>query len=126
VGAHRFYDTLTNFLAVLGYWASIFGAIILVEHFVFRHNSFATYNLRDWNSPRRLPTGLAALGACILACGLVVPSMDQTWWVGPIGKRTGDIGFELGFFAAGLFYVGTRKLELMLAPMELRDTEEKS
>lgn len=123
VGAHKFYDTLTNFLSVLGYWASMFGAIVLVEHFVYRRNSFASYDLRFWNSPRNLPTGMAALGACVLACGLVVPSMDQTWWIGPVGKKCGDIGFEVAFFAAGLFYVGTRKLELLIRPLKHTEHE---
>lgn len=115
VGAHKFYETLTNLLSILGYWASMFGAIVLVEHFIFRHNSFASYDLRHWNSPQHLPTGFAALGAGILACGLIIPSMDQAWWVGPIGKKTGDIGFEVAFAATGLIYIGTRKIELMLS-----------
>ncbi|CAL1709092.1 unnamed protein product [Somion occarium] len=112
VGQHKFYDTLTNFLGLIGYWASAFGAIILMEHFVIRRGDFSSYDLRYWNNPRKLPTGLAALGACALACGLIVPSMDQVWFVGPIAKKTGDIGFELAFFATALFYIPLRYIEL--------------
>ncbi|KAI0827043.1 cytosine-purine permease [Trametes gibbosa] len=117
VGAHKFYDTLTNFLGLIGYWASAFGAIVLAEHLVIRRGNFAAYDLRYWEDARRLPTGLAALGACALACTLIVPSIDQVWFVGPIAKHTGDIGFELAFVAAGLFYIPLRMVELRFKPL---------
>jgi len=112
VGAHRFYETLTNFLALLGYWASMFGAVVLVEHFVFRRNDFSAYDYKAWNSPKELPTGLAALGACLVAVGVIIPAMEQGWWTGPIGKKTGDIGFELAFFVTALVYPAARAIEL--------------
>lgn len=112
MGAHRFYDALTNFLGLIGYWASVFVAIVITEHLVIRRRDFRAYDLRHWNDPHRLPTGLAALAACVLACGLIVPSMDQVWFVGPIAQRTGDIGFELAFVSASLLYVPLRYLEL--------------
>ncbi|KAI0635287.1 cytosine-purine permease [Trametes polyzona] len=117
VGAHKFYDTLTNFLGLIGYWASAFGAIVLAEHLVVRRGAFASYDLRFWQDARRLPTGLAALGACALACALIVPAIDQVWFVGPIARHTGDVGFELAFAAAGVFYVPLRYLELKYRPL---------
>ncbi|KIP10745.1 hypothetical protein PHLGIDRAFT_100554 [Phlebiopsis gigantea 11061_1 CR5-6] len=117
VGATKFYDTLTNFLGLIGYWASAYGAVILMEHLVVRRNRFAAYDLRAWNAPRALPPGLAALGACVLACGIVVPAMDQVWFVGPIARHTGDIGFELAFAATALCYVPLRRLELRFRPL---------
>lgn len=112
VGAHKFYATLTNFLSLLGYWASMFGAVVLVEHFVFRRNDFNAYDYKAWNTPSKLPTGLAALGACLVAIGFIVPAMAQVWWTGPIGKKSGDIGFELAFFVTALIYPVTRTIEL--------------
>ncbi|KAF9787822.1 NCS cytosine-purine permease [Thelephora terrestris] len=112
VGAHRFYATLTNFLALLGYWASMFCAVVLVEHFVFKRNDFSAYDYEAWNTPSKLPTGLAALGACLVAVGVIIPAMEQVWWTGPIGNKTGDIGFELAFFVAALVYPVTRSIEL--------------
>lgn len=113
-GSHRFYDTLINFLGLIGYWASAYCAIILVEHFLFRRGDFTSYDIQDWNVPRHLPTGVAALGAGITSVGLIVPSMDQVWFVGPIAKTTGDIGFEVAFFLSGLLYIPFRWLEIRL------------
>ena len=117
VGATKFYDTLTNFLGLIGYWASAFGAVIFVEHLIIRRGRFELYDLRYWNTPSKLPTGLAALGACALACALIVPSMDQAWFVGPIAQRTGDIGFELAFASTALLYIPLRYLELRFRPL---------
>lgn len=115
VGSHRFYDTLTNFTGLIGYWASSFGAIILVEHFLFHRGDFASYDLQIWNNPRHLPMGIAALGAGIGSVALIVPSINQVWFVGPIGKVTGDIGFEVAFFLSGVLYVPFRWIEIKLS-----------
>ncbi|KAH0834778.1 cytosine-purine permease [Lanmaoa asiatica] len=111
VGAHTFYTTLTDFLSLIGYWASAYGAILLVEHFYFRRGDFSTYDQADWNVAKRLPWGAAAVTAGILSFGLIIPSMNQIWFVGPIGLNTGDIGFEVAFPLAGLLYVPLRTLE---------------
>lgn len=85
-----------------------------MEHIFIRRNDFTQYDLRTWNNYRKLPTGIAALGASLLACGLIVPSMDQVWFVGPIAKKTGDIGFELAFVVTALCYVPLRQLEVKI------------
>ncbi|KAI0072095.1 NCS cytosine-purine permease [Panus rudis PR-1116 ss-1] len=117
VGQHKFYDTLTNFLGLIGYWASAFLAVILMEHIIIRRSDFTAYDLRYWNSPSKLPTGLAAVGACLLAVGLIVPSMDQVWFVGPIAEKTGDIGFEMAFAVTALAYIPLRLVELRFRPL---------
>jgi purine-cytosine permease-like protein len=114
VGAHRFYDTLLNFLGLIGYWASAFVAIILVEHLWFRRNDPKQYDEKIWNNPKRLPTGLAALGAGICSVGLIVPSMHQVWFVGPLAKTAGDIGFEVAFGVSAVTYVPFRYLEIRM------------
>jgi len=111
VGAHRFYDALTDFLSLIGYWASAYGAILLIEHHYFRRGDFSTYNIDDWNVPKRLPWG-AGLLAGILSFGLIIPCMNQVWFIGPIGAATGDIGFEIAFPLAAVLYVPLRHLEL--------------
>ncbi|KAG1867285.1 permease for cytosine/purines, uracil, thiamine, allantoin-domain-containing protein [Suillus subalutaceus] len=104
VGAHKFYTTLTNFLSLIGYWASAYGAILLV--------TFSTYNHAIWNVPGRLPWGAAAITAVIMSFALIIPCMNQIWYQGPIGITSGDIGFEIAFPLAGLLYLPLRKLEL--------------
>lgn len=111
VGAHTFYATLTDFLSLIGYWASAYSGILLVEHFYFRRGDFSTYDQDDWNVAKRLPWGAAALTAAILSFALVIPCMDQVWFMGPIGSTTGDIGFEVAFPLASLLYFPLRTLE---------------
>ena len=114
VGAHHFYTTLNNFLALIGYWASAFTIIILEEHFLFRGGKASSYDVSTWNTARELPTGIASLGAALLSMGLVVPSIDQVWFVGPIAKHTGDIGFELAFAITMVLYPPFRWLEIRI------------
>ncbi|KAJ8094728.1 hypothetical protein PM082_010734 [Marasmius tenuissimus] len=111
-GAHKFYDTLTNLLSLLGYGACAYIAVVVVEHIVFRHRNFSSYDLSAWNTPNQLPTGLAALGAGILSFGLVIPCMDQIWFMRPIAQKgTGDLGFEAALVVTGLLYVPFRAME---------------
>ena len=75
---------------------------------------FGSYDVSVWNTAARLPSGIAALTASVLSFGLVVPCMDQVWFVGPAARTTGDIGFEVGFVAAALLYLAFRALEVSL------------
>ncbi|KAJ7485496.1 permease for cytosine/purines, uracil, thiamine, allantoin-domain-containing protein [Mycena latifolia] len=111
VGAHSFYTTLSNFLGLIGYWASAYIAIVLEEHFIFRKGDIALYNLADWNTPGKLPTGIAAIVAAMCGIGIAIPSMAQVWYTGPIAETTGDIGFELAFVVTMVVYPPLRLLE---------------
>ena len=92
--------------------------IVLVEHFVFRKNDWTLYNMADWNRPRRLPWGVAALLAFGCAFAIIIPSMSQVWYTGPIalhagkGPSGGDVGPEQGFAYAFVAYALLRPLEL--------------
>lgn len=109
--ATDFFANLENFIALIGYWASAFLGIVVVEHLWFRKGNCSQYSMEAWNDAKQLPLGVAALSACILSFGLVVPSMSQVWFTGPIAEKTGDIGFELAFVVSGLLYVPLRMLE---------------
>jgi NCS1 nucleoside transporter family len=111
--AKSFFVNLENFLGVIGYWSAAFIGIVLVEHLLFRRGSFIAY-VKDeeaWDDMKKLPWGVAGIGAGILCLGLVVPGMSQTWFTGPIGKKTGDIGFEVAFVISALVYVPLRFAE---------------
>ncbi|CAE6415897.1 unnamed protein product [Rhizoctonia solani] len=110
VGAHTYYASLISFTGVIGYWAAAWASIVLVEHLVFR-KSYTAYDAAAWNTPSALPTGIAALAAFGVSFALIVPSMNQVWFQGPIGKRAGDVGFEVAFVLAGVLYAGFRSVE---------------
>jgi purine-cytosine permease-like protein len=109
--ATDFFLNLENFVALIAYWSAAFVAIVITEHFVFRKGNCKLYQLDAWDDSSKLPSGLAALGAGILSFGLVVPSMAQVWWTGPIAETTGDIGFEIAFALSAILYVPLRFLE---------------
>ncbi|PFH62487.1 hypothetical protein XA68_13389 [Ophiocordyceps unilateralis] len=100
--ATSFLTSLENLVALIGYWSAAFVGIILAEHLVFRRGRFDAYDTAVWDSAARLPPGVAALAAGVLALGLVVPCMDQAWWTGSIARKTGDIGFEIAFVLSAL------------------------
>ncbi|KAI9458940.1 NCS cytosine-purine permease [Lactarius psammicola] len=110
-GQHKLYSALSNFLSIIGYWAGPWTAAVLVEHFYFRKGDFALYDLQSWNVPSKLPLGAAALTASALSFALIIPSMDQVWYKGPIARTTGDIGIETAIAVTALLYVPLRHLE---------------
>ncbi|KAF1844622.1 uncharacterized protein K460DRAFT_376280 [Cucurbitaria berberidis CBS 394.84] len=111
--AKSFFVNLENFVAVIGYWSSAFIGIVLTEHLLFRRASFASYTEDEtaWDDAKKLPPGLAAIGAAVLCSGLVIPTMGQTWYTGPIAETTGNIGFEVAIVLSALLYVPLRALE---------------
>lgn len=70
------------------------------------------YNIEDWNKPCRLPPGVAAVLAFAGSFGIIIPSMSQTWYIGPIAKAgAGDIGVLTGFTVSGVLYLIFRTIE---------------
>ncbi|THU95625.1 hypothetical protein K435DRAFT_666107, partial [Dendrothele bispora CBS 962.96] len=48
----------------------------------------------------------------VLTFGLVVPCMSQILFIGPIGERVRDIGFEAAFFSCCILYPVLRAIEV--------------
>ncbi|KAL0766621.1 hypothetical protein CaCOL14_011066 [Colletotrichum acutatum] len=84
VASSNFYNSLSNFLSVVGYWTASYTSIALTEHFYFRRGQYSAYNVSDWDNPKALPLGFAALASLCCSFGLIVPSMDTAWYTGPI------------------------------------------
>ena len=84
----------------------------MIEHLYFRKNDPLLYDVTAWNSPKRLPSGIAAIAAFVSSFGILVPFMNQIWFTGPVARRTGDIGFEVAFLACSLLYFPFRSLEI--------------
>lgn len=111
--AKSFFLNLENFIGVIGYWSSAFIGIVITEHVLFRRSSFVAY-IKDetaWDDMAKLPPGVAAIGAFLLSFGLIIPSMGQIWFTGPIAETTGDIGLEVALVLSPLLYVPLRLLE---------------
>lgn len=116
VGATRFYATFTDVLSIIGYWSVIHGVMILLEHFLFRKDNFNAYVLEDFDKPRRLTPGIAALLAFFCAFGIIIPCMDQAWYVGPIARAgSGDIGIIAGSCVICLLYPKFRVIERLFS-----------
>lgn len=109
--ARGFFGNLENFVGLIGYWSASFVGIVVTEHLVFRKGDCNAYDHAAWNDARLLPPGVAAIAAAILGFGLVIPCMEQNWWVGPIAETTGDIGFEVALVLTPILYVPLRWLE---------------
>jgi NCS1 nucleoside transporter family len=112
--ATSFFNNLENFIGIIGYWASAFVAVVIVEHAWFRKSDYSTYEHGIWNVYKRLPSGIAALAAGVCSFGMVIPCMAQIWYTGPIAVHTGDIGFEMAFVITAILYVPFRYLEIKL------------
>lgn len=83
------------------------------------------YDRTAWNSWSRLPLGWAGWLAFAMSFALIIPSMDETWYVGPIAAAgPGDIGFEMGFFATSLFYLILRTIDLKFVTKRLGGTQD--
>ncbi|KAF3767831.1 hypothetical protein M406DRAFT_90406 [Cryphonectria parasitica EP155] len=110
--AEAWEESLENFLALIGYWAGCFDAVLIEELIVFRRADYSSFDHANWNVGRLLPTGVPALLASIISFGLIVPGMAEVWYTGPIAMKTGDIGFEMAFVVTALFYFPLRWLEI--------------
>ena len=110
--AEQWEESLENFLALIGYWAGCFDAVIIEELVIIRKMDYSTYDHGIWNVGRKLPSGIPALLASLISFALIVPGMAEVWYTGPIAETTGDIGFEMAFVVTALFYFPLRWLEI--------------
>ncbi|KAK4107037.1 hypothetical protein N656DRAFT_793453 [Canariomyces notabilis] len=110
--AEEWEESLTNFLALIGYWAGCFDAVLIVELVAFRKLDYSTFEHSIWNVGSKLPPGIAAIGASLVSMALVVPGMAAPWYTGPIARTTGDIGFEMAFGVTALCYLAFRWVEV--------------
>lgn len=108
---------LSEPIGLIGYWVAPFCTIVLTEQFVFRPNRWSSYKVTEaWNRSRHpnLPRGYAALFTFGVAVGLVVLTMEKTWWTGPVPRAgaTGDLGMLVSFVGGVLVYIPARWADL--------------
>ncbi len=121
--AGSFNETLDSFLLLVAYWLGPFAIILIVEHFLIRRRR---YNIDDWNNPRRLPLGWAAIVSMAIGLFGALLGFAQVFFFngvatpitgligGLVNKPYGmDVGFELAVVFSLVSY-------LILRPIELR------
>lgn len=117
-GRKHLLEVLENFLSLLGYWNTAFFVILFTEHYWFRNgwHGYQNYDLEAWNTASKMPIGIAGFFAFAAGIAGAVVGMDETWWVGPIARKIGDYGGDVGNELALVFtlvtYVPVRYLEL--------------
>ncbi|OCK81554.1 hypothetical protein K432DRAFT_326108 [Lepidopterella palustris CBS 459.81] len=100
-GQQHLSTVVSNFVSLLGYWTVSFTIILLIEDKWFRRVD--GYNLMAWDQPSMLPLGAAAVLALLtgyLAGG--VTGMAQTWYIGPIAKKFGGFGGDVGIYLSAV------------------------
>ncbi|ORZ03536.1 permease for cytosine/purines uracil thiamine allantoin [Syncephalastrum racemosum] len=112
VGAEHFAELLENFMLLIAYYCGPYAMILILEHNVFRRG---VYPVESWNSAKELPVGVAAVSGIVVGFGGALLGMNQSWFVGPISKRIGqyggDVGFELAIVFGSVTFLGLRYLE---------------
>lgn len=109
-----FVSSVISFLSIIGYYAGASVTCFLTEFLYFRKGDPASFDPAIWNDGRALPTGLSALAAVLISWAFIIPSMEQTWYVGPIAEKTGDLGFEFAVVIALLAYIPIRTAEIKI------------
>ncbi|KAH8890564.1 hypothetical protein GQ53DRAFT_169772 [Thozetella sp. PMI_491] len=113
VAASRtFYSSLITFLDIIGYYGGSFVSVVFIEWFYFRKADPDSYDPAIWNDARKLPSGIPALASVLIPWALIVPSMDQDWYTGPIAKQAGDLGFWFAIILAAILYPPLRAWEI--------------
>ncbi|KUJ19432.1 uncharacterized protein LY89DRAFT_642482 [Mollisia scopiformis] len=116
VGRNDLYTVLSDLMAIIGYWCTIYWVIFVEEHLIFRVWMNRGWDLSAWNDRKRLPTGVAAIFAFLVGCMGAILGMSEAWYTGVVGKMIGseggDLGSELGFLFAGVAYPVLRWVEL--------------
>jgi purine-cytosine permease-like protein len=103
-----------NFLALRGYWPAIFITIVLEEDTIFRRH--VGFDWSAWEDKKRLPVRVAALIVFLVGSIGPIVGMYQVWWTGPVARKLGDTGADLGIWPgnaiSGVVYPPLRYLEL--------------
>jgi purine-cytosine permease-like protein len=95
-GRDKIIDFLENFLSLLGYYNTAFIAILAIEHYYFKGGNLANYDLDGWNTPSRLPIGIAGLLAFLLGIVGAILDMGESYYVRVLAKMIGDDGGDIG------------------------------
>jgi NCS1 nucleoside transporter family len=94
-GREHLAEIFTNFLSLMGYWVSIWIAIVLEEHLIFRKWMGRGWDWEIWNDRTRLPLGVAAFVAFLVGWVGAILCMAQVWYVGPLAALISPYGGDV-------------------------------
>ncbi len=110
--SRSFIDTIKTFLGVVGYYVGGSISCFVIEMAYFRKSRVLDMDPRIWDDFQSLPSGWPAVVSTLVPWALVIPSMETSWYTGPIAKVTGDLGFEFAMVIAILCYIPLRSYEI--------------
>lgn len=108
------FDTLPDYTAFLS-------AIVFIEVLWFRRANGplggSRTNWDDVTDYKKLPPGIACTASIVCTIPLIVLSMAETWYTGPIALAVskpygGDLGFEVSAGMATITYFVSRHFEI--------------
>ena len=118
--AQHFLTNLQDFLLIIAYWLGAWNAIILIENWLRKGN----YPSADYDQPKKLPLGWAAVVSMLIGLVGAVVGMSQTLYTGPVAHlltnsymaknqlSPADVGFPLAIILAAVAYFVLRRIEL--------------
>lgn len=121
VGREHFSEILSNFSAILAYYTAFLSAIVFIEVLWFRRANGplggSRTNWDDVTDYKKLPPGIACTASIVCTIPLIVLSMAETWYTGPIALAVskpygGDLGFEVSAGMATITYFVSRHFEI--------------
>jgi len=118
-GREHFGEILSDFASLLSYWTAFFTVIMILEFEWFRRKGgpLGPIDPQVFNDFSQLPPGYACCAAIAIAIGGCVPSMSETWYIGPIALAVakpygGDLGFEFSAVFTFVSYLILRTCEI--------------
>ncbi|XBW35704.1 hypothetical protein QEN19_001274 [Hanseniaspora menglaensis] len=115
---------MSDMMDGIGYFAVLFCSLTFCEIAVFRKFNLDFIKPENYDSPSKLPIGLAGIVAFVVNIPLVAMGMDQSYWVGYIAKKCGgDVAMEITAVVAFLIYIPLRYMENKWRPYPVQSVE---
>ncbi|KAJ5883720.1 uncharacterized protein N7473_010606 [Penicillium subrubescens] len=111
-GRNSLYEVFKGFLPLIGYWVMIWLIIVIEEDVFFRR--LKGYDWSAWNSPHRLPVGIAAGVSFLVGWAGAIIGMNQAYYSGLLAHVASgaDLGLWTGAAFTAVVFPPLRAMEL--------------
>ncbi|KAF3398405.1 Purine-cytosine permease fcyB [Penicillium rolfsii] len=111
-GRNSLYEVFKGFLPLIGYWVMIWLVVVIEEDVFFRR--LKGYDWSAWNSPQRLPVGIAAGVSFLVGWAGAIIGMNQAYYSGLLAHVTSgaDLGLWIGAAFTAVVFPPLRAMEL--------------